>query len=133
MAQVFLSRTPFDRFDQYIPAEATGFSVNSFVDLGILYHAVLDFIAQAVPDGTQYIEKWNGLLAQIGFDPDRDLFSWWSGEMIHIELPASVVMPMGGGKDGVLLIRVRDSQKAAQKVGAAVRTLMAKSIRGRRR
>lgn len=119
IAKLFLDRKPFDPFDKYIPADATGFHMDGFVDLGLLYHTVLDFIEKEIPDGTAHLEQWKGIQAGFGFDLDRDLFSWWSGEMINIDLPTGMATPMGGA-DKVLMIRVKDSKLAAKKIDQAL-------------
>lgn len=115
LAKLIVNRKPFTRFDEYVPIEASNFSAEAFVDLEGAYNAVIDFIKQEVNGGAGMIEQWNGLLAGIGFDPQKDLFSWWSGEMLSIEMPAAVVTPIGG-TDSVFMIRVKDGELASQKI-----------------
>ena len=118
-ASACLNRKPFERFDRFIPAEATGFNMTGLIDLEGIYKIVLDFIKTGVPDGEKAIEEWNGFLASTGFDPQRDLFSWWSGEMISVTLPAEVVTPMSGA-DWVWMIRVKDEAVAKEKINGGV-------------
>lgn len=122
LAGAFLLRKPFERFDQYIPADATGFQVNGFVDLGAIYKIVMEFVAAEIPEGKEFVSMINAKLAEIGFDPQRDIFDWWSGEMISIDLPAAVVTPMGGA-DSVHLFRVKNPELARSKVNAAIDAL----------
>jgi len=119
LASACLLRKPFDRFDQFIPADATGFSLNGFIDLGGLYNVVMDFVSKEIPKGDEVIAQIKGKFVELGFDPQRDIFDWWSGEMIHVELPAAVVTPMGGA-DSVLMIRVKNAELASQKVNGAI-------------
>ena len=70
-------------------------------------------------DGKKYIEEFKAGLAQVGFDPQRDVFSWWSGEMMSVTLPPVVVTPMSSS-DSVLFIRVKDSKLASEKVASAL-------------
>ncbi len=119
LARCFLDRQPFQRFDTYIPVDATGFSLTGFADLGILYRTVLDFIVQNIPEGVGLIEKWNAFLAEVGFDPQRDLFSWLSWEMISVDMPAAVVTPMSGS-DSVFMVRVKDAKLANEKINTAI-------------
>ncbi len=119
LACCFLDRKPFKRFDRFIPAEATGFSVNGFVDLEGLYKVALDFVKNELPNDEDLIGKWTGTLASFGFNPQRDFFSWWSGEMISVTLPAAVVTPMGGS-DWVRMVRVKNAQLASQKIDSAI-------------
>lgn len=122
LVQACMLRKPFDRFDQFIPADATGFRVDGFVDLGAIYKIAMDFVAQEIPEGKEIVSKINAKLAEVGFDPQRDIFDWLSGEMISIDLPAAVVTPMGGA-DWVWMIRVKNSELAATKVNGAIDAL----------
>lgn len=119
VASVLLDRKPFTRFDQYIPAEATGFTIHGFIDLERAYQVITDFVRQEVPGGADMLTQGNAGLASVGFDPQRDIFSWWSGEMIKVQMPAVVVTPMSR-EDSVVMIRVKDPVVAAAKVNAAI-------------
>ena len=122
LASACVHRKPFDRFDQFIPADATGFSLDGFVDLAGLYNLATDFVAKEVPGGAEAISQIKAKLVEIGFDPQRDVFDWLNGEMISIDLPAAVVTPMGGA-DWVWMVRVKNSELAATKVNAAIDAL----------
>jgi hypothetical protein len=125
LASACLLRKPFDRFDQFIPADATGFSLDGFIDLGGLYNLAIEFVTKEVPGGAEVISQIKAKLAEVGFDPQRDVFDWLSGEMISIDLPAAVVTPMGGA-DWVWMIRVKNSELAARKVNGAIDALSGK-------
>ncbi len=119
LACCFLKRKSFQKFDRYVPAEATAFSLSTSVDLAGMYDFLLDVVKNDIPDGPAHLAKWDELLASTGFDPKRDFFSWWSGEMITVEMPPAVVTPMGGA-DSVLMIRVKNPQLAREKIDAAI-------------
>ncbi len=117
VAKCFFDRKPFEKFDKYIPAEATSFTVDTFVDLEYLYKTIIEFIESTGTEGKEGIKELNQQFAQLGFDPQRDLFSWWSGELINYEMPAAVITPMSPS-DTVMMIRVKDSQLASQKINS---------------
>lgn len=119
IAACAFGRKPFKRFDEFIPADAKGFNLTGFIDIAGVYKLITDFVVKEVPDGQSYIDQALGAMAAIGFDPQRDLFSWWSGEMVSVSLPPEVVTPMGGG-DGLLMIRVKDGELASRKVNAFI-------------
>lgn len=119
IASAFLSRRPFERFDQFIPADATGFSLNGFVDVGALYKIAREFVAEEIPQGKEFISMIDAKFAEVGFDPQRDIFDWFGGEMISINLPAAVVTPMGGA-DSVTMIRVKNPELASAKVNGVI-------------
>ncbi|MCH9003360.1 MAG: hypothetical protein IIC02_12370, partial [Planctomycetes bacterium] len=122
LAKAFFDRKAFDRFDQYIPADAKSFSLSTTVDIGALYGVVTSFIQQHVPDGPEIVTKWTGMLAGIGLDPQRDIFDWLSGEIISISMPAAFVSPFGGD-DSVFMIRVKDPELAAAKIRSTIEFL----------
>ncbi len=123
-ARVLTDRKPFEQFDRYVPATATSFSLNGMINFEHLYSGIVNHLRDELPEGKGILQKWEGLLTQVGFDPQRDLFAWWSGEMISISLPAAVVTPMSR-EDFVLMIRVKDTELASQKVNALLDTASA--------
>lgn len=124
-ARVLTDRQAFEPFDRFIPSKATAFSLSSFINLEHLYHAILDHLSNDTAEGPGLLQKWNALLTQLGFDPQRDLFDWWGGEFISVSLPAAMITPMAR-KDFVLMVRVKDSALAAQKVNALLDTVSAR-------
>ncbi len=125
LAKAILNRKPFDKFDQFIPAEATGFSLSGAMDFEMLYDMVIDFVEKEVPGGKDGVAQWKGMLASVGFDPKADLFAWWSGEMASIEMPPAVVTPMGGS-DGVFMVRVKNTELARTKLNSFVDMIKAR-------
>ncbi len=119
VVRAFIDRKTFHPYDKYIPVTAKSFSLNGFVDLEILYDEIIGFIEQIPEEGPQLIEKWDATLMTLGFAPKSDLFSWFSGEMISMELPAAVVTPMSD-KDSVAMFRVKDDELARQKIAAGI-------------
>ena len=122
LARLCANQRPFERFDRFVPMEATGFLMSSAIDLGQLYALILDFVENEVPGGARHIAKYKAILGKTGFDPQRDLFSWLGGEFITVTLPPAVVTAMGGS-DGFLLVRVKDRELASTKVDAALEKL----------
>lgn len=119
LAEIILDRKPFKKFDQYIPADATGFMVNGVINFEKFYDQVLDFVTNQIPDGQNHILKYNTMLTTINFDPKRDIFSWLSGEMVNISIQPAIPNPMTGG-DSVTLIRVKDAELATNKINTLV-------------
>ena len=119
LARAFSKRKAFERFDRYLPTHATNFNLTTLIDIEQVYTAIIDFVEKEVPDGAMHVKEWESTLASVGFDPYEDLFSWFSGEMISVQMPAAVVTPMGGA-DWVQMIRVKDPKLASEKVNAAI-------------
>lgn len=123
-ARVLTDRKPFEPFDKYVPSRATAFSLHGMINLEHLYNGIIKYIQNETPNGSELLAPWNAALTQFGVEPQRDLFDWWSGETISISLPAAMVTPMSR-EDFVLMVRVKDSATAAQKVNGLLDTVAA--------
>jgi hypothetical protein len=119
IVQMCLDRKPFVRYDRYIPVDARSFGFSSGIDLQKLHDTAIEFIRKDVPGGENAMEQWNGMLSSAGLDLQRDFFSWYGGEIISVELPATMVTPMSN-TDSVLMIRVKNPEVAREKVNAAI-------------
>lgn len=113
LVRALTQRKPFDRFDRFIPADANGFWESTTVDLGLLYNTALEFIKQEVPgDGPELIARWDALQDTFGFNLNRDLFSWLSGEMVTVNLPGRA----GSQMNFVVMVRTKNPELAWKKV-----------------
>ena len=119
-ARMCSDRKPFEHFEQHIPKNVTSFSMSTGINIEIVYDFTTDFVKKNLPDGEAIIAKLDSSLEQIGFNPKKDFFSWWSGEMVEVSIPASVVTPMGGSSESMIKIRVKDGELALSRVFMAI-------------
>ncbi|MGB0714711.1 MAG: hypothetical protein ACPGXK_02475, partial [Phycisphaerae bacterium] len=119
MCKMIMNRKPFQKYDQFVPQDATSFSAQGFVDLEIGYDMCINFIKTSIPEGEGMIEQYDGMLKEAGFNPKEDIFSWFSGEMISVQMPPTVVTAMSS-PDWVTMMRVKDAEKAREKVFAGI-------------
>jgi len=119
LCKMMTGARPIEKFHQFIPVDATNFSAGGSINLELLYNTAIEFVRKEIPEGEGYITQWNEILASVGFDPQRDVFSWFSGETISITMPPSVVSGMGGA-DSVSFIRVKNPELAKQKIDALI-------------
>ncbi|MBP7933576.1 MAG: hypothetical protein KA354_02905 [Phycisphaerae bacterium] len=117
--KVFCKPEPIERFDRFIPKEATAYSVTSGIDLAALYGVVIDFIGKEVPEGDSVLAKWEQAQNEIGFRPERDVFSWLGHQMVSVTLPAAAPSPFSS-EDSVLFIKVRNEKQASEKIKAGL-------------
>lgn len=117
--KMLLDRKPFDKYDQFVPQDATSFNASGMIDLKAGYEMCVNFVKNDIPDGEAHIAQWNAILAQSGFNPEEDLFNWLSGEMISVQMPPTVVTSMAS-PDWVTMVRVKDAETARTKVFAAI-------------
>ncbi len=119
LARMIYDQRPIKQFDRYIPADVLSFSIGSHVDVSRGYHLIRHFVAEHVPDGVGKLSKFDDMLETMGFNFDRDILSWLSGETMNVTLPASAPTPMSQ-YDNVLFIRVKDPEVAYEKVNEAL-------------
>ncbi|MCK4660164.1 MAG: hypothetical protein KAV82_11640 [Phycisphaerae bacterium] len=124
LCRMLTDRKPFRKFDRFIPKNAGGFSVSTFVDLQKLHEVVLDFIRTEAPDGPALLTAWANLQRELDFDIETDLFSWWSGETVRVTLPPAIKGPFAS-EDFAWFIRVKDAKLAKAKVNAGIDRLAA--------
>lgn len=122
--KVICKQRAFENFDRYIPKEATAFSVSSGLDLTALYALAIDFVRTNVPDGAGALERWEGVQTEIGFNVQKDLLSWLSGESVNVTLPAAIPSPFSQ-EDWVTFVRVRDADQAKKQISTWVDKLVA--------
>ena len=124
LGRILGSPQPFERFDRYVPVDATAFNAFSGIDLAALYHEVLGFI-RTCPDGDKIIAEWDAIQTKIGLNLDADLFSWLGGQCVTFTLPATMATAFGKSPDSVLMVRVKDSKLATDKLNAGITRLNA--------
>ena len=117
--KVFCQPEPIDKFDRFIPKEATAYSVSSGLNFGALYAAILDFVGKEIPEGTDLLAKWDQAQNEIGFRPERDVFSWLGSQIVSVKLPSATPSPFSS-EDSVLFIKVRDGKQASEKIKAGL-------------
>ncbi|UCG15351.1 MAG: hypothetical protein JSV19_08625 [Phycisphaerales bacterium] len=125
LGRVLGTPSSFERFDRYVPVDATAFHVSSGIDLGALYKEVLSFIQSSCNEGDAMLARWDALQAKIGFNLQADLLSWLGRESVTFYLPGKMMTAFGPQPDWVVMLRVKDSNLAAEKVNAGITRLNA--------
>jgi hypothetical protein len=119
LARAVLDLQPIADPLQYVPANAVGFSVSEGVDWSLLYQLLQTIVTEDIPRGSEGWAYWEALLADIGLDMQRDVFSWLDKSMISISLPPGPTN-LFGSSDWVGLLRVSDPELARQKINAMI-------------
>ncbi len=122
-AKAIMPRMSFKQFDRYVPADATGFTCSTFMDLNAMYEMVIDFLKTEFPeDSKEWLAKWEEKQAGVDFHLKNDVLSWISGEMVSVTLPG-----VGMQAGGVLMVRLSDAKLAKEKIDGFVKRLQAKA------
>lgn len=120
LGRILASQKRIERFDRYIPVDATAFSVSSGPDWAVAYREARDFVKTTVPGGTGLLARWDDFQQGIGFNMEADVLSWLDQEIISVQLPASFVSPFGATSENVWFVRTKDPALAKQKVFSAM-------------
>ena len=131
--RAFCSTPAIERFDRFVPKEAVSFSVSSVVDLGAVYKTVLTFIEEDIPGGQDVLTQWADLQTQMNFNIETDLLSWLGSECISVTMPPATPSPFGGGSDSVLLMQIKDTEKAQETIERGMAMLIGMLMRSIRR
>ncbi len=116
-------RTTFDRFDKYVPVDATGFGCSTLLDVNMLHDQVIDFLKTEFPEKSkEWLARWEEMQTGVNFHVKEDLLSWISGEVMQVSLPA-----VGMQAGSVLMIRLSDPKLAKEKIDGFIARVQAKS------
>jgi len=120
-ARVFRKAVETDDPLRYVPIDATAFTASAGLDWDELYAFVLGIIETDIPhQGPALLARWQAFQEQVGFDLQRDFLDWFHGETIRVSLPGRGAQPLGSY---VWMLRVKDPERAWQKVRAAMAAL----------
>ncbi|MBN1419450.1 MAG: hypothetical protein JXP34_11780 [Planctomycetes bacterium] len=103
-------------YSRWIPASATSFSASAGINVLTLYRQLRSFVETDVPNGPKLLERWAEIQERIDFHPDKDLLSWIEGTVIRFGAPAAAPNPLGGSQDAIVILAVRDVDKARRKI-----------------
>lgn len=112
---VIANRKPIEKFDRYVPEEATGFSISSGIDFDALYSFIEDTIRMAGPDGEDVLAQWEKVQQDSGFNFRKDVLGWIDGEVVAVTMP--------GMQNGVFMVKVKDETVAREKIKAGMNAL----------
>jgi len=120
LGRILASQKQIERFDRYIPVDATAFSVSSGPDWAVAYREAREFVKSTIPGGAGLLARWDEFQQSIGLNMEADVLSWLDQEIISVQLPASFVSPFGATSENVWFVRTKDPALAKQKVFSAM-------------
>ncbi|MGI9428370.1 MAG: hypothetical protein ACR2NM_06915 [Bythopirellula sp.] len=78
---------PFENWQSWVPADAQAYSLNTGINLHVLYSGVIDFLRDEIPESHTALDRWEEIQTEIDFHVDRDLLQAFSGETVSITVP----------------------------------------------
>src|SRR5207302_7127955 len=88
---IFVPQGSIEKFDQYVPREATDFSVSTGADWKAAYKWIQKFV-QDLPDGEQHWERWQEIQREFGFNVEKDVLSWLGAGTVSVSIKSSNLM-----------------------------------------
>ncbi len=90
LAKVFGSGRPFEQWQSWVPSEATRYSLSTGANLHALYEFVTSFLEENVPESQGALDRFKAWQDKIDVHIDQDVLQAFSGECVHVSLPAEV-------------------------------------------
>ena len=113
---------PFEDWQSWIPADATGYSLSTGVNLHVLYEGIMDIVREEFPESHEGLEKLAQAQEKIGVDLDGDLLQSFSGECMAVRLPVEAAEGKTS-QQGVTAVKCSNPERIRELLGRAVDAL----------
>jgi hypothetical protein len=80
----------FEDWKSWIPADATSFSLNTGLNLHVLYEGIMEIVREDIPESKRGLEKFAEAQEKVDVNLDEDIFQSFSGECVSVRLPVEV-------------------------------------------
>jgi hypothetical protein len=78
---------PFENWQTWVPADAEAYSLNTGMNLHVVYERVLQFVREEIPESHEALDQLERKQQELGFHLDRDLLQAFSGETVSVTVP----------------------------------------------
>ena len=119
LGRALARREPFDKWQSWVPKDATDFSLSAGVNLHELYGGIIALVRDEFPESKKGLEKFAAWQRTVGVDLDRDILQSFSGESVSVTIPVK-------GADGsarlesVIALRCQNPDKIRELLARAV-------------
>jgi len=118
LGKALMSGQPLDKWQTWVPADATAFSLHTGANFHEIYDGVIKLVRDVFPESQQAFEKFDAIQQQVGVNLDRDILQSFSGEAVSVTLP--VTKDGSSRHDSVTALKCSNPDK--------IRELMARGI-----
>ena len=122
LGKMVASQKPFEKWANWIPATATGFSLCSGVNTHPLYEWVTTEIPRRFPESKEGFERFAAIQDQFDLHLDADLLKSFSGESVSITMPGPLT-PFGQSAKSVSFLRCNNAERVDELIHRAVTML----------
>lgn len=114
---VLAGGAPVEKFERFVPKEATNFWCSSGVSFLKLYKYIAQMVEEFVPEGKQHIAEFSkGFEDELGLNLEKDLLAMFDGGLMTASIK----------DDWIVMIKVTDEKKASQTVSRLLETINGK-------
>lgn len=112
---------PFEDWQSWVPADATAYSLNTGVNLHVLYEGVIEIVRDEFPESHEALDRFEEQQDAIGVHIDRDILRSFSGESVSVTLP--VKGPGGVSQQSVTALKCSNPERIEELLERAVEGL----------
>ena len=122
--QALASGEPFDDWYDWVPADATSYSLHGGINLHLIYQWVINFVRDEFPESHAHLADWEEMQTQLDFHLDKDLLQAFSGGSVSVTVP--VEGPDGSvAPQGVTAMRCNNPDRIAELIDRGLTQLTA--------
>ena len=114
----------FENWQTWIPADAEAYSLNTGINLHVVYKRVMEFIREEFPESHQALDQFEAKQQEIDFHLDRDIFQSFSGECVSVTVPIEAD-DGSTSQRGVTALRCHDANRIEELLKRGVEALTA--------
>ena len=123
LAKVMNSGKPFENWGQWVPANATAYSMSTGVNLHEIYAWAIPYVREQFPEVQGPLDQFEAMQEQVGIHLDKDILQSFSGESVSVNFPATVPSPFGGGGESVMFLRCQKPERIEELMNRGIAML----------
>jgi hypothetical protein len=119
LGKTFMQGQPFDKWQEWIPKEATSYSLGTGANLHELYKGIMEIVREEFPESHAKLDEFEEKQEEIGVNIDRDILQSFSGEYVTVRM--KVEGPQGAETvQGVTALRCENPERIGELLERAV-------------
>jgi hypothetical protein len=75
---------PFDKWQSWVPEDASAYSMSTGIYLHEIYSGVLEFVRSEFPEAKEPLDEWDALQERVGVNLDEDILQSFTGENVSV-------------------------------------------------
>jgi len=114
LCEIVIGGAPVEKFERYVPKEATDFWCSSGIDFRKLYRYLTGFVADLSPDGKEGVAQFEEAVEkELGINIEKDLLGLLDGNIMTATM----------GTEWIVMLKVTSEKKASESVFGLIETI----------